>query len=210
MPTHMSELHRPTFAILASHSGTTAEAVIHATQSGVLDAEVGLVISNNKNAGVFERTKRLNKQHGLDIRMKHVTRPEGTGTPGVQTPQESETIWKAIQREGIKNVVLLGYLRKVVGALLEEPDTIVNSHPGPLPETKGLHSENVQKRVLELGLEYSAQILHDVDEEYDHGKIRKVNIVPVMPGETFDTLTAAVQATEKAFVPVDLNDVLNP
>jgi folate-dependent phosphoribosylglycinamide formyltransferase PurN len=65
----MSELHNPSVAILASGSGSTAEAFIHATQDGRVAADVGLIICNNppEKAGIFTRIERLNRELGLDI-----------------------------------------------------------------------------------------------------------------------------------------------
>ena len=78
----MTELHKPTIAILASGSGSTAEAFIHATQDGRVDSEVGLVVCNNppEKAGIFARVQRLNDLYGLDIETVEIsgkTHPDG-------------------------------------------------------------------------------------------------------------------------------------
>jgi hypothetical protein len=62
--------------ILASGSGTTAEYVIRATQTGVLNAEVQMVISDKEEAGVFDRVGRLNDQYGLGIDVAHFGQPK--------------------------------------------------------------------------------------------------------------------------------------
>jgi phosphoribosylglycinamide formyltransferase-1 len=209
MKTDRSEL--PSIAILASGSGTTAEYVILATQTGVLQANVGLVVCNNApaKAGIFGRVERLNDQYGLQIPALHIsgkTHPLGAGKPGEQTLEESEAIAKLCREFSL--VALLGYMKKVRGALLELP--IVNTHPAPLPETAGMYGVHAQEHVLASGLGYSAQILHRVTGEYDDGEIIAEHRVPVKPGDTAESLFDAVQATEKAHLPVDLNNLLHP
>jgi phosphoribosylglycinamide formyltransferase 1 len=206
--TPVNKLELPTIAILASGSGTTAEYVVRATQTGVLRARIGLVVCNNLGAGVFGRIERLNKQYGLQIPAVHVngkTHPAGTGGRGEQTLEESEAIVNLCK--GIDLVVLLGYMKKVTGRLLDLP--MVNTHPGPLPETAGLYGLHVQEHVLESNLGYSAQTLHWVTGDYDRGEVIAVHHVPVALGDTAETLFDAVQATEKAHLPTDLDALLH-
>jgi len=202
----------PRIVILASGSGTTAEYVVHATETGVLAARVALVVSNNPNAGVFERVRRLNAQYGLDIQTAHIssrTHPGDAGQLGEQTLEESEAIAQLCNLQGASAglVLLAGYMKKLRGSLLELP--VVNTHPGPLPETAGYHGVHVQERVLELGLAHSAQTLHWVDGTYDTGPIIAANPVPVMADDTPESLFDAVQVTEKSHLPVDLNVLLH-
>lgn len=200
----MANPEQPTIAILASGSGTTAEYVVHATLSGVLQANVGLVITNNSDAGILQRIARLNKQYHLSIESLHIsgaTHPGGPAQPGEQTDQEAEAIADACREFSL--VALLGYMKKVRGGLLDRPT--VNTHPGLLPETAGYHGIHVQERTLELGLPHSGQTLHFVNGNYDQGDIIAEHTVPVMPFDTPQTLFDAVQVTEKAHLPVDLN-----
>lgn len=84
----MSERNKPGIAVLASGAGSTVEAFIHASEAGFVDAEVGLVVSNNSSAGVCRRIERLNKQYGLDIQTMHasgITHPNGAGEKGDMT-----------------------------------------------------------------------------------------------------------------------------
>src|SRR3989344_1614479 len=120
----MSELHVPGIAILASGSGSTAEAFIHATQDGRVAAEIGLVICNNppENAGIFARVDRLSQQYRLDIETTEIssrTHPEGNVGRG-QTLAESAAICERISRGGFAHVALMGYMKVVRGELIEE------------------------------------------------------------------------------------------
>ncbi len=218
----MEQISEPNIAILASGSGTTAEAFIHATQTGIVSANVRLVISSKPDTEIFGRVERLNKQYGLGIKILHInglTHPEGPGQRGEQTLGESAAILEEITKHDIALVALLGYMKKVRGPLLEEYGALsshksifearmINTHPGPLPATRGLAGLNAQKKVLEMGLENSAQTLHVVSADYDTGATYAEQLVPVMPDDTADSLFAAVQATEKSRLPKDINNFL--
>lgn len=199
---------RPNIAILASGSGTTAEALIHATQSGVLNADVRLVITNKADAGILKKIERFNKQ-GLGIKVLVIngnTHP-GESARGEQTPAEAQAIYDAVQEANVDLILLLGYLRKVMPPLLDL--RILNTHPGLLPATRGLHGENVQAFVLEQGHEFTGQTLHEVIAEYDSGKTIAEHKLPVMPWDTVDSLNSAVQLMEKAYIGVDVDTYLN-
>lgn len=198
---------RPKIAILASGSGTTAEALIHATQSGVLNADVRLVITNKEDAGILHKIERFNKQ-GLDINVLVIngTTHPGESAKGEQTPAEARAIYDAVKQADVDLVLLLGYLRKVMSPLLDLP--ILNTHPGLLPATRGLHGEDVQQFVLDNGHEFTGQTLHEVIAEYDSGKTIAEHKLPVMPWDTVETLNASVQLMEKAYIGVDVERYL--
>jgi phosphoribosylglycinamide formyltransferase-1 len=198
---------RPKLAILASGSGTTAEALIHATQNGVLNADVRLVITNKEDAGILKRIERFNKQ-GLDIKVLVIngTSHPGDAARGEQTPAEAQAIYNAVKEAGVHLILLLGYLRKVMPPLLDL--RILNTHPGLLPATRGLHGEDVQQFVLEEEHEYTGQTLHEVIAEYDSGKTIAEHKLPVMPWDTVDSLNASVQLMENAYIGVDVERYL--
>src|ERR1043166_7754567 len=117
----MAELHSPAIAILASGSGSTAEAFIHATQDGRVDAEVGLVISNNRNAGIFDRVKQLKEKYGLDIQTDVINsaifgpRPGENWRKGEVTLNESEALYRVIDKGMFAHVALMGYMKILKG-----------------------------------------------------------------------------------------------
>lgn len=218
----MSE-KRPEIAVLASGSGSTVEAVIHATQDEArgLDFTVGLLIANNTTKGVFERIQRMNSQYGLNIKtlfMSGSNYPGGPGEKGEQTLEESAAICAEINNGGFALVALMGYMKKVRGDLLDQygwrggtskyEAGMVNTHPGPLPETRGLHGIGVQEEVLRIGLGYSAQTLHVVADDYDTGPVIAEHRVPYIPGDTAESLFDSVQLTEKNYLPSDLDSFI--
>ena len=207
----MAELHRPGIAIMASGSGTTAEAVIRATQTEILDAEIGLIICSRPpvEAGIYERKVWLNEELGLDIPVIHIsgkTYPGGPRAKGEQTEEEAEAIAEALGNKFVLTL-LAGYMRKVHPLVLADRD-VINTHPGPLPQTAGMYGVNVQKHVLETGLGYSAHTVHLVDENYDTGPVIAVHKVPVLSHHTAETLFDDVQIVEKENLPKDMDELL--
>lgn len=209
--------HDPTIVILASGGGSTAETFIENTQLGLVAAEVGLVICNNtpENAGVYERIDALNTKYNLDIpvvKINGITHPSGKGEKGEQTLEEAAAICEIVADGNFDLVALMGYMKKVRGDLLEEYGEtskglnphfarMLNTHPGPLPQTAKLVGIHAQEEVLRLGLGYSAHTVHVVTGEYDEGSVLQATPVLVRAGDTPQSLFDRVQEVEKAVLP---------
>lgn len=207
----------PSIAILASGSGSTAEACIHATQNGTLNARIGLIVCNRtpKKAAIYDRVARLNSAYGLEIpvvRISSLTHPGGAGNSGEQTLEEAGAIATEVDSAGCSLIALMGYMKKLRGPLLDKYGwrqgmqsvadvRMLNTHPGPLPQTEGLMGIRAQEAVLDMGLGYSAHTVHTVTEAYDQGMIIRETRVPVEPNDTPESLFVRVQAVEKATLP---------
>lgn len=216
-------LHTPGIAILASGSGSTAEAFIRATQDGRVNAEVGLVICNNppEKAGIFGRVAQLNKMYGLDIEAVVInarTHPGGAVQRG-QTDEESAAICQKIADGGFAHVALMGYMKKVRGDLVAEygwlphfssiyEARMSNTHPAPLPATVDTYGIHASERVLELGLAESAHTLQVVAAGIDQGPTIAVHPVEIHPDDTPQDLFDRVQSVEKAALPYALGNFL--
>jgi len=216
---------KPRIAILASGSGTTAEAFIRAGQSGDIDVSVALVIVSREKAGVFQRIKDLNAEFGLDIEailINHVTHPAAHGEHvgrGEQTGGEEAAILAALLGGSYDLVALMGYMKKVGPNLIQTfgwlPEytsvfqaRMVNTHPGLLPDTKGFHGLQMQEYTLDHHLPYGGQTLHVVSENYDDGPIIAEHKVAVEPGDTPESLFARIQAVEKKYLPGDIENFI--
>lgn len=218
----MSE-YIPRIAILASGSGSTAEAFIHATQDGRVSADVGLIVCNNlpEKAGVYDRVAKLNSIYGLEIATATIngkTHPGGNEGRG-QTLEESEAICELVTAGGFAHVALMGYMKQVRGALMEEygwrPEyasvyqaRMSNTHPGPLPETADTYGLGASERVLELCMPASRHTIHIVAPQIDQGPILAENIVKVKHNDTAQDLFDRVQLTEKAVLPLVIDQFL--
>ncbi|HUA12951.1 MAG TPA: formyltransferase family protein [Candidatus Sulfotelmatobacter sp.] len=215
--------HRPGIAVLASGSGSTAEAFIHATQDGRVDVEVGLVICNNppEKAAIYDRIAILNQLYGLDIETAEIsgkTHPEGNVGRG-QTMAEAAAICEHISRGDFVHVALMGYMKMIRGELVEEfgwlpsfssiyQARMSNTHPGPLPETEDTYGIHTSERVLELGLAASKHTVHLVASGIDRGPKIAEHPVEVHPDDTPQDLFDRVQIVEKVALPYVLDKFL--
>lgn len=186
--------------VLASHGGSNMQAIIDATEAGRLDAQVVLVISNNSKSGAIERARR----HGLA--WQHVS---GRTHPGPGA--EDAAIADALQEAGAEVVVLAGYMKRIGPRTLEAfRGRILNIHPALLPRHggQGMYGIRPHESVLAAGDTESGCTVHAVDERYDHGPILKQRRVPVLPGDTPETLQQRVLKEEHQIYTDVLADVV--
>ena len=206
---------------MASGEGTTAEAFIRESAEGRIAPQVGLVICNNKQAGIFRRVEALNKQYGLGIQIEHIgrgTHPAAaneTLQPGAQTKAEEAAILQLVRDGHYDLVALFGYMKRVGKKLVQEfgwrPEytrphqaRLLNTHPGLLPSTKGLYGRYVQEHVLQNKHAHGGQTLHVVAEDYDDGPVVAEHKVPIDPDDTPDSLFDRVKTAEKQYLPGDI------
>jgi phosphoribosylglycinamide formyltransferase-1 len=100
---------------------------------------------------------------------------------------------------GVKLVVLAGYMHLLTPAFLDRfPDAVVNVHPSLLPSFPG--SRPVEDQ-LEAGVTESGATVHLVDEGVDSGPILAQERVPVLPGDTPETLHERIKTVEHRLLP---------
>lgn len=174
---------------LASRNGTAMRAIIAAIESGALQAQPLIAVSNNRKAGALE----FAAEHGLATAV----------VPTQADPDAAdESLRQALENAGVELVVLSGYLRRLGPRTLERyHNRILNIHPGLLPEFggEGMYGRKVHEAVIAAGASQSGATIHIVDEVYDHGPILERRAVPVLPGDTPETLEARVTAMEPGF-----------
>ncbi len=209
-------------AIFASGEGTTAEAFIKSGATGKTNSQVVLVICNNTGAGIFERIKKLNKQFGLDIKTALInskTNPAGRNEntlPGHQTLEEEKAILLMLQQNNFELIMLMGYLKHIGPTLVDiygwkniykspYQAMMLNTHPGLLPETKGLYGRLIQSHVIDNKLPYAGQTLHVVAEKYDDGPIVAEHKIEVHKDDTADSLFERIRRVEKLNLPMDID-----
>lgn len=175
-------------AVLASGSGTNLQSIIDQCQQGLLDAEIGIVISNNPDAGALERAK----QAGIDnICINH------RGFDGRE--EFDRAVVTALQDVGTELVVLAGFMRIISAVFLQAfPQRIINIHPALLPAFPGLH---VQRKAVEYGAKFSGCTVHLVDAGVDTGPIIAQAVVPLFVDDSEDTLAARILKQEHIIYP---------
>jgi phosphoribosylglycinamide formyltransferase-1 len=184
-------LNNPGFRIgfLASGNASSARAITAALEAGDLTGEARLMISNNKSAPALD----FAREHGV----------AALCVPTQADPAGADLgISEALAAHGVDLVVMSGYLRRLGPATLARfGGRILNIHPGPLPAFggEGMYGRRVHEAVLAAGVPQSGVVIHLVDEEYDHGAVVARRAVPVMAGDTAETLEARVRAEEPGF-----------
>lgn len=138
-----------------------------------------------------------------------LTRARQLGIPAYchpcRTPGDSRAIFDRLDGAGADVALLGGFLR-----LLEIPAgwerRVLNIHPALIPKYcgRGFHGERVHRAVLEAGESESGCTVHFVDNEYDHGPILLQERVPVVAGDTVETLAARVFEAECRTYPLAL------
>lgn len=104
-----------------------------------------------------------------------------------------------LQEHGVELVVCAGYMQLLRPSFLARfPERVVNVHPAPLPAFPGAHPLD---DVLAAGAASAAATVHYVDEGVDTGDVIASEPVPVLPGDTVDTLRARVHEVEHRLLP---------
>ena len=145
-------------AIFASGSGSNAENIVNYFK-GNPKVEVSLILTNNENAFVLERAKKLGVKSLIFNKEQFLKTFE---------------ILHYLIKNDVNLIVLAGFLLKIPENLIKAfPDKIINIHPALLPKFggKGMYGDNVHKAVVEAKETESGITIHYVNEHYDEGKI---------------------------------------
>ena len=182
-------------AIFASGSGTNAECIGNYFDKNP-NAEVRLILTNKKDAGVIKRAENLGIRTIIFNKMELY---------------ETTKIADILEEEKIDLVVLAGFLLLIPENLLEKyPGRILNIHPALLPKYggKGMYGKRVHEAVIENGEQYSGISIHFVNEKYDDGQIIFQDRLEVMPDDTPDSLASKIHQLEYKHYPRVIEDVL--
>jgi phosphoribosylglycinamide formyltransferase 1 len=110
-----------------------------------------------------------------------------------------------LERNGVELVVCAGYMHLLRPPFLARfPHRIVNVHPAPLPEFPGAHP---LEDVLAAGAPAAAATIHFVDDGVDTGEVIASEPVPVVVGDTVDTLRARVHEAEHVLLPTVVREL---
>ena len=180
-------------AIFASGGGSNAEAIIRAANEGRLSAEVGLVVSNNADAGVLQKAKALDVNY-ITINQRNFDSEESY----------ISSLFSELDENRIDFIALAGYLKLVQPKLINKyKDRITNIHPALLPSFggKGFYGKKVHEAVLEAGCKVSGVTVHLVSETYDRGPIISQLTVPVLEDDNPESLAARLLKVEHQIYP---------
>ncbi|MBP7830816.1 MAG: phosphoribosylglycinamide formyltransferase [Kiritimatiellae bacterium] len=176
--------------ILGSGKGSNARSVLEAIRAGRLDARAACVISDAAGSGILD----LARTHGVPA--FHVDgAPFRTKLDGAA----EDRVLGLLREHGADTVVLAGFMRMIKGGLLKAfPGRVLNIHPALLPAFPGIEA---WKQALAAGVRETGCTVHFVDEGMDTGPIILQRRVPVLPGDTPESLHARIQEQEHIAYP---------
>ena len=165
------------FAVLASGSGTNLQALLDAYPENV-----AVVAGDKKGAFALERAR----QAGVPV--------EHVDPAGFLTREDFDReLAERIAAYGVGLVVGAGYIRVLSSVFLERFPAVLNVHPSLLPRFRGLRAV---ERALEAGVEETGVSVHFMVEEVDAGPVVAQEAVPVVPGDTRETLLERLHPVE--------------
>ncbi|WP_428414889.1 phosphoribosylglycinamide formyltransferase [Methylibium sp.] len=175
--------------ILISGRGSNMEAIVEACAAQAWPARVAAVISNRADAA------------GLDYA---AARGIATAVVEHRTYADREgfdaALAQAIDAQAPDVVVLAGFMRILTPGFVQRyAGRLLNIHPSLLPAFTGLHTH---RRAIEAGCKLAGATVHFVTAELDHGPIVAQAAVPVLPGDTEQTLAARVLTSEHRLYPM--------
>ncbi len=174
--------------ILISGRGSNMEAVVRAAQREGWPARVAAVISNKPDA----KGLAFAAAHGIPTAV----------VPSKEYPDRASfdaALQREIDRFSPDLVVLAGFMRILTAPFVEHyAGRMLNIHPSLLPAFPGL---DTHKKALEAGVPEHGATVHFVTAELDHGPMVAQARVPVLPGDTEDTLAARVLLEEHKLYP---------
>lgn len=174
--------------ILCSGRGTDLQSIIDAIGQGEVEAEIAIVLADKPEAFALARAR----QAGFKAECVDRRAYEG------RQPFEAALI-EELETAGVTLVVLAGFMRILTPFFVRHfAGRIMNIHPALLPSFPGVHAH---RDVLAYGVKVSGCTVHFVDEGTDSGPIILQAAVPVLPGDTEETLGARVLEQEHIIYP---------
>ena len=154
---------------------------------GIPDTEIAIVISDKPDARGLE----LARERGIETVV--------IARRGRNREEHEREIIAALRDRHVDLVCLAGYMRLLSPCFVEAfREKILNIHPSLLPDFPGL---DAQRQALDHGVKVSGCTVHFVDETLDGGPIIAQRKVPIIEGDTVDTLSARILEQEHQLYP---------
>lgn len=178
-------------AILISGRGSNMQAIVSACENADFPAEIVLVFSNKKDAAGLEFARQKNIPTAFIDHKNFSTREEF-----------DKKMSEEIEKSRADIICLAGFMRLLSPWFVKRWfDRLINIHPSLLPEFKGADAVG---DAIKAGAKKSGCTVHFVREEMDSGPIIKQAVVPVLEGDTKETLAAKILKEEHRIYPASL------
>ena len=182
--------------VLGSGKGSNCRAILRSIRDGKLEAKATVVISDVLEAPILE----IAGEFGVP----NAYLPPGHFRTRLE-PIVEEQLVEMLRNGGAEVVVLAGFMRVLKEPMLAAfPRRIVNIHPSLLPKFPGLEA---WKQALAANEKWTGVTVHYVDARVDHGDIILQREVPILPGDTPESLHARIQEAEHVLYPEALEQV---
>ncbi len=177
--------------IFISGGGSNMEALIHAAADPAYPAEIVAVISDRSTAGGLQKAA----ARGVPV-LSFERRAYGS-------KQDHEAaIVAALEPLAPDYLCLAGFMRLLSDDFIERyRNRIINIHPSLLPLFPGLHTH---QRAIDAGMKLAGCTVHMVTEVMDVGPVIAQAAVPLLAGDTSETLAARVLKAEHQLYPAAL------
>ena len=173
--------------VLASGGGTDLQSIIDASEKNMIDAEVVVVISDNKDSYALKRAE------------KHKIKNFFVDPKNKNKEDFDKEIDKILENFKVGLVVGAGFMRMISACFVRKwYGKLINIHPALLPSFKGV---NGQKDALDYGVKISGCTTHFMDEKMDSGPIILQAAVKVMPKDDRDALAKRILEVEHQILP---------
>jgi phosphoribosylglycinamide formyltransferase-1 len=190
---------RTRVAILISGRGSNMRALIEAARAPDYPGEIVLVVSDRPEAAGLEIAR------GLGVETAVVDRVRFRRENRDREAYDNE-LHEVLTKARVAFVCLAGFMRILsAGFVRKWEGRIVNIHPSLLPAFRGLRP---QKQALDAGVKFTGCTVHYVVPELDAGPTIAQSEVPVLPGDTEESLSARILAAEHKLYPAALRKAL--
>jgi phosphoribosylglycinamide formyltransferase 1 len=186
--------------VFASGSGSNFQAVINAIEDGRIQAKVTGLIASKPGIGAIKKAEAANIPYQI------IRRPDFDNEN-----QFTEALNTKLSEWNPDLIVLAGYMVRLPEDIIRKyPKRIINIHPSLLPKYggKGYYGLKVHQAVLESGDQVTGCSVHYVNEIYDDGPVIEQIKVPVLPGDTPQSLSERVLKEEHKLLPAVINKLL--
>ena len=165
--------------VMCSGNGSNFENIVHSCPKH----DVVLMVYNKKKAKAKKRAERLDIQSCYS--------------------KDEDEIIALFHAYEVDMIVMAGWMKIVSKKFCDEfPGRIINLHPSLLPKYKGLHAI---EQAMQAGETETGATVHFVNEYLDAGAIIRQQTVPILPGDTVESVQRAIQQAEHYLLPLVLN-----
>lgn len=186
--------------VLASGAGSTFAALADASRSGRLSAEIKALVVSRPNIGAIDVAKLMN------VPVESLSLNDFSSREAWD-----EALSEAVAKFNPQWVVLAGFNQLLGSKFLDRfKGRVINTHPSLLPKYggKGMYGMRVHGAVLQAGEKETGITVHLVTADYDEGPILAQTKVPVLDGDTPETLAERLKSVERDFYVTTLQQLV--